>query len=119
MTTTRKQVVPGVVIAGPEGTDPVLDPFRTAIMKRLLAFQVGQVIFCPGAHCDGALLDARRAVGLGSHVVCTTCWGSLTPEQQQMVVRAASETTPTPTELLDGPALHGREPVIPALEERA
>lgn len=95
--------------------DPLFDPFRRTIMRNLLRWQVGQAITCPGRYCEGAVLDARRAVGIGSHVVCTTCWGSLSDEDRQRVVDAAASTLRfAPVELLDGPALHGRKPVIPA-----
>lgn len=103
--------------------DPVLDPLRRELLGSLLRYQVGRVIFCPGAACGGQVLDWRRAVGIGSHTVCTTCWGSLSAEQRNQVIDLAAETQPAPTELLDGPALSGGDPVIvrtvdPELEAR-
>jgi hypothetical protein len=101
-------------------TDPLLDPLRREIMGSLLRYQVGQQIFCPGATCGGAVLDWRRALGIGSNVVCTACWAGLGEGRQQAVLEAAETNH---IELLDGPALSGGDPVLvravdPELEAR-
>lgn len=90
-------------------TDPVLDPLRRELYTQLLRYQVGREIFCPGATCGGTVLDARRAVGIGSTTVCTVCWAGLTGDQRDQLLQLAEDHK---IELLDGPALHGADAVL-------
>lgn len=100
--------------------DPLLDPLRRELYGQLLRYQVGQLIFCPGRFCGGAVLDWRTAVAVGSNVVCTRCWSELGEPERDQVLEIAERRG---IELLDGPALAGGEPVLvrtvdPELEAR-
>jgi hypothetical protein len=96
--------------------DPVLDPLRRELGIQAVRHAAGRAIFCPGhlhAVDTAPVLDARRAVVVGTTVVCAACWQALSDDQRAFLfARVPAE------DILDGPALHGLEPVVIRPEPR-